>query len=149
MSGFIAIAILIAGSLAHAHGDSHGGGTEKKHAPSQAPSRVAALKLGIIESQIIQTILDGEKVPSDVLLVHCNITESVPCRGLTISLSNLRGEKLLIGHSGGDGWVGFQGLNPIESYEIKVEGSKYEAVEVTGSGTIRRILAKRSNNKEN
>lgn len=143
MKKFVFVLVLLAGNFAHAHGDGHGPEREKKISKKEQAVRSNSLKLGIIESQVVQTILDGEKVPSDVLLVRCNLSDSVPCRGLSISLSGKNGEKLLTAHSGSDGWVGFQGLSPDATYEVKIESEKYRAVGATSSGTIHRLYAER------
>ena len=145
MKQSLALLLLFSGSVAFAHGDSHGSEPAKKVTKSVGPTRMAAEKPGAIGPQMVQTILDGEKVPADVLLVRCNITESVPCRGLSISVSDSRGEKLATAHSGADGWVGFQGLLPSTAYELKIESSKYQANAMTSSGSIHRLSATRIN----
>lgn len=124
-----------------AHGDSHGESSAK---PKKVESvRSTAPKPASIASLMIQTILDGSSVPSDVLLLRCNINESAPCRGMSISLSTTNGSHVVTGHSGLDGWVGFEGLSPSTEYKIKIEHAKYAGQYSARAGEVQRILASR------
>lgn len=124
-----------------AHGESHGNDSEKNEKKEQP--RFMLSKPAILEPFLVQTILDGDKVPADVILVRCNFTESTPCRGVSISLSDTEGKRVLIGHSGTDGWVGFQGLSKDSEYKVKIESTKYAAEMPARSGEIQRMAAAR------
>ncbi|CAN5420547.1 hypothetical protein BH10BDE1_BH10BDE1_28280 [soil metagenome] len=124
-----------------AHGDSHGGSSAK--AKKLEVVRSTATKPASIASLMIQTILDGASVPSDVLLLRCSINESAPCRGMSISLSSTAGSHIVTGHSGLDGWVGFEGLSPSTEYKIKIQSAKYGGEYSARAGEVQRILASR------
>lgn len=131
---------ILPGSLM-AHGESHGNDARKQEKKDQP--RFAATKPAILEPFLVQTILDGDKVPADVILVRCNFTESTPCRGISISLSDTEGKRVLTGHSGTDGWVGFQGLNKDSQYKVKIESTRYAGELPARPGDIQRMAATR------
>lgn len=124
-----------------AHGESHGDDSAK-HAKKEQP-RFTSVKPALLDPFIVQTILDGEKVPADIVLVRCNFTESAPCRGVSISISDTEGKRVLIGHSGTDGWVGFQGLSKGSEYKLRIESAKYAGESPVRSGEILRMSAAR------
>lgn len=129
-----------------AHGGAHEAAAPKK--TTAAPPRATVPKPELLAPFMIQTILDGDHVPSDVLLVRCNFTESTPCRGISISLSDSEGHRVLLGHSGGDGWVGFQGLNKEMEYKVKIENAKYTGEFSLRAGGVQRIAALRIDGRE-
>lgn len=132
--------------LAAAHGDTHAAPAAKQGVA--APVRASVSKPELLAPFMIQTILDGDHVPGDVLLVRCNFTESTPCRGISISLSDSAGTKVLVGHSGSDGWVGFQGLSKDLEYKVKIESAKYTGEFSVRAGAVERIAALRIEGRE-
>jgi hypothetical protein len=144
-SFFVGILFFILPVSLMAHGDAPSTHSEK--AVKQAPSRFAATKPATLEPFLIQTILDGDRVPADVILVRCNFTESTPCRGVSISVSDTDGKRVLTGHSGTDGWVGFQGLSKDTEYKLKIESAKYAGELPARSGEIQRLSAARVESK--
>lgn len=147
MSNFFVATILIlfSSSIVLAHGDAHGGSVPHKSVTQ--PPRSTASKPALLAPFMIQTILDGDHVPEDVVLIKCNLTESTSCRGISISLSDAGGTRVLLGHSGVDGWVGFQGLSKELEYKIKIESAKYAGEVPVRPGVVHRISALRVENK--
>lgn len=139
---FVAIIFMIFPLLLMAHGESHGRSESVKPEQKEVP-RFASTKPAVIEPFLIQTILDGDKVPADVILVRCNFTESTPCRGVSVSISDTDGKRVVTGHSGTDGWVGFQGLSKDTEYRLKIESTKYAGESPARSGEIQRLSAAR------
>lgn len=124
-----------------AHGESHSEGTSKPKPVEQV--RLKAQKPMAMSPAEIQKLLDGSKVPTDVILLRCSITESAPCRGISVSVSNLDGSRIVASHSGSDGWLGFEGLAPVTEFRVKIEHSKYSGEYSARSGEIQRISAVR------
>jgi len=133
-------------NVALGHGDSHG--EQPKKAQKVEQVRATAARPAAIASLMIQTILDGASVPPDVLLLRCSINESAQCRGMSITLSNLDGSLVVKGHSGLDGWAGFEGLTAGTEYRVKIENAKYTGQYSARAGEVQRILASRINEEK-
>jgi hypothetical protein len=140
-SFLVSMFFMVAPLTGFAHGDSH----DERPAKAQKVEQVrsTAAKPAAIASLMVQTILDGASVPADVLLLRCSINESAPCRGMSISLSNVDGTRIVTGHSGLDGWVGFEGLSAGTEYNVKIENAKYAGQYSARTGEVQRILASR------
>lgn len=130
-------------ALSVAHGESHSEAKPKAIQVEQV--RMKAAKPTAMAPAEIQRLLDGSKVPSDVILLRCSITESAPCRGISVSVSDLDGSKIVAGHSGTDGWLGFEGLPSAREFKIKIEHAKYAGQYSARAGEIHRISAVRNN----
>lgn len=138
---FLIMVLFILPSSLMAHGDSPGG-DDDKHAAKEQPRLIVATP-ALLEPELLKKFATENKIPTDVLLVSCNLTESAVCRGVSISLSDKHGKRVLVGHSGSDGWIGFQGLKSDAEYKLKIESSKYAGETYGRPGLILRILAGR------
>lgn len=121
--------------LAAAHG---GGGPESvKEKPKLKFKfkRSAPVSLNSIDAKDIDAISEGGQLPEDVVAIHCKLTGSVDCRGLTITLKDKDGHGVATSHTGTLGLVAFEGLQHHETYVAKIESEKYHGeVEVAGGG---------------
>ena len=114
----------------------HGGGSSAPSPKESEPDVVKEVRhvpstpktLNHIE---LLKVLSQEKNPPDVAVVRCTLNMYASCRGLEIALYDTEGKKLLIGHSGSEGIVGFEGLEQNQKYEARIQTKKYK-----GSTTV-------------
>lgn len=130
-SALIFFSIFFASSV-FAHGGGVGSSTPKwkqkeetRHVPHQPE---------VIEEDQLAKLMAEKELASDVVAIHCKLSEFTPCRGVEISLHDLKGAELGKAHTGTSGLVGFEGLKPRTQYVARIVSEKYSGEASVRSG---------------
>lgn len=118
----------------------HGGGgpdmpKTKQKAPS-AESRLAPINPSVLNDSALKKIMIEDKNPNDVAVIKCTLSAYSNCRGLQVSLYDLNGKKLIAGNSGSEGYVGFEGLDRSQNYEVRIESKRYRGATTIAPGSM-------------
>ncbi len=110
---------------AFSHGGMEADQKPKKIVPETIVRRPKSTPALLSNEDFKHVIMDGNKVPEDVLLVFCTLS-TVSCRGIRLALLSSKGGQVLLANTGFSGAVGFQGLKAKDKYVVKIESEKYK-----------------------
>lgn len=110
------------------------------------PKEIARTKVTVpavlTESEVVR-LASLKVVPNDILLVRCHLALMSYCRGFDVEINGNNGLKL-VSNTGAAGIVGFQGLDPEQSYQIEIQNRKYLGKTSSYSGKLANLTAQRN-----
>lgn len=125
----------------------HGGGGNEAPAKKETKVKTELRSTPSIPNALnyaeLNKIISQDKNPHDVAIVRCTLNSYASCRGLQIALYDMKGKQILVGNTGSEGLVGFEGLKEGEQYEARIEASKYQGKIVVTPGNAWTLNADR------
>lgn len=115
-----------------AHGG--GGGSSTPKWVKKEETRHVPHHPEVIEEDQLARLMAEKELASDVVAIHCKLSEFTNCRGVEISLHDLKGNEVGKAHTGTSGLVGFEGLKPRTQYLARIVSEKYSGEVSVRSG---------------